>query len=70
MAQSDLYIDRIIFTDPVEENSYLNSIPAVRWLQKEGQLCLRKRITILIGENGSGKSTLLEAIAVAFGFNP
>lgn len=70
MAQSDLYIDRIILSDPIDENSYLNQIPAVRFLQQEGQLCLQKQVTILIGENGSGKSTLLEAVAVAFGFNP
>ena len=70
MTQSDLYIDRILFTGAIDEQSYLRGIPSVRWLEREGGLGLNRRVTILIGENGSGKSTLLEAVAVAFGFNP
>ena len=70
MPQSELYIDRILMSEPIEPDSYLNGIPALRWLGENGELRLDSRVTIFVGENGSGKSTLLEAIALAFGFNP
>lgn len=70
MNANDLYIDRVILSEPIEPSSYLNAIPAVQHLCRAGELCLNSRMTILIGENGTGKSTLLEAIAIAYGFNP
>lgn len=70
MNANDLYIDRVILSEPIEPSSYLNAIPAVQHLCRVGELRLDSRVTILIGENGTGKSTLLEAIAVAYGFNP
>ncbi|GHT94352.1 ATPase AAA [Alphaproteobacteria bacterium] len=51
----------------IEEDSYINSIPAIKSIRK---LALDNSLTFFVGENGSGKSTLLEAIAVAYGFNP
>lgn len=70
MNANDLYIDRVILSEPIEPSSYLNAIPAVQHLCRAGELRLNSRMTILIGENGTGKSTLLEAIAIAYGFNP
>ncbi len=70
MMQNDLYIDRVLLSEPIAEESYLNTIPAVRSLVEKGELRFQKRVTILVGENGTGKSTLLEAMAIAYGFNP
>ena len=63
-----IYADSVFLRRPLGENSYLNSLPAVKWL-KEHRLMLDTPVTFLVGENGSGKSTLLEAIAVSCGFN-
>lgn len=38
-------------------------------MEKNGELPLRSRVTIFVGENGTGKSTLIEGIAIACGFN-
>ena len=65
---SIIYADSVFLRRPLGENSYLNSLPAVKWL-KEHRLMLDTPVTFLVGENGSGKSTLLEAIAVSCGFN-
>ena len=67
---SRLYINKVIFDRPIDENSYLNGLPAVMHLKKQGELSFNKKVTFIVGENGTGKSTLVEAIAVAFGFNP
>ena len=67
---SRLYINKVIFDSPLDENSYLNGLPAVMHLKKQGELSFNKKVTFIVGENGTGKSTLVEAIAVAFGFNP
>lgn len=64
------YISSIKISKPLPEESYLNSLPAVRSLIRQGGLSFEKPVTFLVGENGTGKSTLLEAIAVAAGFNP
>ncbi len=64
-----LYLKSVSLNKPLAEKSYLNEIPAIRYLET-GDLEFRKPITIFIGENGSGKSTLIEGIAVAMGFNP
>ncbi len=64
-----LYINRIVFDRPLDKNSYLNHLPAVKHLINNGNLKLNKKVTFFVGENGTGKSTLIEAIAVAFGFN-
>ena len=50
------------------EDSYVEDIPAVRFLHKTGRMRFETPVTFLVGENGTGKSTLLEAIAVAMGF--
>lgn len=65
-----LYIDTVRFTAPVPGESYLNTIPAVRWLAEHEVLEFHKPVTFLVGENGTGKSTLIEAIALASEFNP
>lgn len=68
--RNQLYIGSILAREPLPEDSYLNNLPAVRYLMARGELRLHSPVTFLVGENGSGKSTLLEAIAVSFGFNP
>lgn len=67
---SGLYIDTVRYASPVPEGSYLNKIPAIRWLAENGVLAFTKPVTFLVGENGMGKSTLIEAVAMAAGFNP
>ncbi|MBQ6559848.1 MAG: AAA family ATPase [Erysipelotrichaceae bacterium] len=64
-----LYLRSISLSEPLQEDSYLNDIPAIRFLETN-DLEFKKPVTIFIGENGSGKSTLIEGIAVAMGFNP
>lgn len=64
------FIDRIKLKSSVPDDSYLKSIPAVKYLEKTKELVFNSNVTIFTGENGSGKSTLIEAIAVACGFNP
>ena len=65
------YLDRVYLRRPVDRDSYLSRLPAVRALAERGEegLPFSKPVTFLVGENGTGKSTLLEAIAVACGFN-
>lgn len=63
------YIGGIRLSSPIDESSYLHSLPVVRQLAEMGELTFLKPVTFLVGENGTGKSTLLEAIAVACGFN-
>lgn len=65
---NDRFIQSIaIDWNKIEQNSYLQSIMALRRLES---LEFLKNITFFVGENGTGKSTLIEAIAVAYGFNP
>lgn len=64
------YVRAVEISGTIDEESYLNYVPAVRHLLKTGRLEFSKSVTFLVGENGTGKSTLLEAIAVACGFNP
>lgn len=64
------YISSVKITKPLPEDSYLNGLPAVRNLIRQGGLAFEKPVTFLVGENGTGKSTLLEAVAAASGFNP
>lgn len=65
------YLDRVYLRRPVDRDSYLSRLPAVRALAERGEagLTFPTPVTFLVGENGTGKSTLLEAIAVAYGFN-
>ncbi len=64
------YIDSIRLKQKPPKKSYLNDIPAVRWLLENKELSFTADVTFFVGENGTGKSTLLEGIAVASGFNP
>ncbi len=66
---SQNYISSIRLKPPIDEGSYLYSLPAIRHLAQMEALVFSKPVTFLVGENGTGKSTLLEAIAVAYGFN-
>ena len=63
------YLRQVCLRRALPADSYLNGLPAVRFLQDGGQLDCSTPVTFLVGENGTGKSTLLEAIAVACGFN-
>lgn len=64
-----IYIKGIRLQGGYELDYYPFNIPAVRYLEKIGNLTLEKPVTFFVGENGTGKSTLIEAIAVAMGFN-
>lgn len=66
---NDLYINGIIFKNNLPKQSYLNSLPVIRFLKANNEFFFNKNVTFFIGENGSGKSTLIEAIAIACGFN-
>lgn len=63
------YIQEVFLKEPLTPDSYLNTLPTVRYLIEGNRLSFSKDVTFLVGENGTGKSTLLEAIAVAYGFN-
>ena len=63
------YLRQVLLRRGLPEQSYLHSLPAVRFLLEGGRLDCSAPVTFLVGENGTGKSTLLEAIAVACGFN-
>ena len=64
-----LFVKSVYLNDKLQEDSYLNDIPAVKHLENES-LVFHEPVSMLIGENGTGKSTLIEAIAIALGFNP
>ena len=64
------FLKKISFIGELDGSSYLNDIPAVKYLTQAGEISIDNDVTIFVGENGTGKSTLLEAIAVACGFNP
>ncbi len=63
------YISEIIFDNKLNMDSYLWSLPVVKYLS-ENNIRFSSPVTLFVGENGTGKSTLLEGIAVAAGFNP
>ena len=65
----DLYIRRMALLEPLPRESYLNALPVVKHLAKDG-IDFHKQVTFFVGENGSGKSTLIEALAISQGFNP
>ncbi len=67
---STKFLKKISFIGELDGESYLNDIPAVKYLTQAGEISVDNDVTIFVGENGTGKSTLLEAIAVACGFNP
>lgn len=63
------YINSVVLNKPLEEDSYLYHLPAIKYLAENKEISFTKDVTFFVGENGTGKSTLLEAIAVAYGFN-
>ena len=70
MTNNSKYIDSIIFDNQLDDSSYLNTLPIIKYLSNNKELKFPSNVTFFVGENGTGKSTLLEAIAVAYGFNP
>lgn len=68
MLVSAEYISEIVFDNKLGRDSYLCSLPVIKYLS-ENSIKLTRPVTFFVGENGTGKSTLLEAIAVAYGFN-
>lgn len=64
------YVGAVVWRREPPEYSYINRIPAVRYLRENERISFNSPVTILVGENGAGKSTLLEAIAIEAGFNP
>ena len=51
------------------DNSYISSLPVVKYLNNAKRLDFNQEVTFLVGENGTGKSTLIEAIAISAGYN-
>ena len=66
---SGQYISEVILKMPIDNQSYLINLPAIKYLIDNKSLAIKNNVTFFVGENGTGKSTLLEAIAVAYGFN-
>lgn len=62
------YIQKLII-DMGKDNTYISSLPIVKYLNQVKELSLNQDVTFFVGENGTGKSTLIEAIAVSAGFN-
>jgi predicted ATPase len=52
-----------------EDDTYIASLPIVKYLNRIKTLGFDQDVTFLVGENGTGKSTLIEAIAVCAGYN-
>lgn len=67
--KTNLYIEKVMFSKDLNDESYFLKIPAVEILFQRKELKFSKPVTFIVGENGTGKSTLLEAIAVCAGFN-
>lgn len=63
------YIESVFLDKPIDKDSYLQNIPAVKYLIDGNKIDFNRNVTVLVGENGTGKSTLIEAIAIACGFN-
>ena len=64
------YISSVFLDGEINKDSYLNNIPAIKYLINGNKIEFKNAVTFLVGENGTGKSTLTEAIAAAYGFNP
>ena len=47
---------------PLDDNSYLSHLPAVKYLAENREIPFTKDITFFVGENGTGKSTLLHML--------
>lgn len=58
-----------IKTKPCNDDSYIASLPVVKYLNQHNELSFDQDVTFFVGENGTGKSTIIEAIAVCAGFN-
>lgn len=65
-----IYVSEVRLKKDLPDDSYLNSLAAVRHLAEGNPLRFDRPVTFFVGENGMGKSTLLEGIAVCCGFNP
>lgn len=63
------YISNVTLSKPIDNQSYVYKLPAIKHLIEKKSLSFTHDVTIFVGENGTGKSTLLEAIAVCYGFN-
>lgn len=66
---NNLYINGFKFKNNLPKQSYLNSLPIIKFIKTNNEFFFNKKVTFFVGENGSGKSTLIEAIAIACGFN-
>ena len=56
------YIGDIVLKRRPEGGSYLNDIPAVKYLMEAGHIELRSPVTFFIGENGTGKDVAAHAL--------
>ncbi len=63
------FIDSIVFDGGINKDSYLSTLPVVKYLDENKHFDFNSQVTLFAGENGAGKSTLIEAIAVCAGFN-
>lgn len=65
----EIYISGLKLKKKPPKGSYLENIPAIKYLMQGEELSFDKPVIFFTGENGSGKSTLVEALAVCMGYN-
>ena len=47
------YISKILFDGNVDENSYLNNLPVIKYLKKEKEISFSSPVTFFVVENGT-----------------
>lgn len=65
----DRFYIKKIKTKVCNDESYISSLPIVKYLNEHKELDFNQSVTFFVGENGTGKSTMIEAIAVCAGYN-
>ena len=47
------YISKILFDNKLDEYSYLNDLPIIKYLSKEKEIFFSSNVTFFVGENGT-----------------